>query len=81
MRILLFINDKKTIVSINEVRKPDFEDCLYLESNKYLIKVEFLPKIDVNIWLEKLLKFGFLDLIENHKSLVHCGIDVIVKDK
>ncbi len=81
MRILLFINDKKTIIEVTEVCKGEFEDVLYFSSNQYLIKVEFLPKIDVNFYLEKLLKFGFLDLIENNKSLVHCGIDIIVKNK
>lgn len=61
MRILLTINNKKTIVEVTEV-KGEFEDILYFESNKYLIKVEFNPDISPMFYLNQLLKTGYLDL-------------------
>ena len=62
MRILLTINNKKTIVEVTEVCKGEFEDILYFESNKYLIKVEFNPDISPMFYLDQLLKTGYLDL-------------------
>lgn len=62
MRIQLTINNKKTIVEVTEVCKGEFEDILYFESNKYLIKVEFKPEIATMFFLNQLLKTGYLDL-------------------
>lgn len=62
MRIQLYINNKTTIIEATEVCKGEFEDILYFESNKYLMKVEFKPDISPRFYLNQLLKTGYLDL-------------------
>lgn len=62
MRIQLYKNNKTTIIEVIEVCKGEFEDILYFESNKYLIKVEFKLDISPMFFLNQLLKTGYLDL-------------------
>ena len=69
MRILLTINNKKTIVEVTEVCKGEFEEVFYFESSKYLIKVEFKPEIAVMFFFNQLLKTGYLDLTSMQMDL------------